>query len=135
MRDFAVAQFTSASTAAVASISLGFKPDFAIFIQDHGGTNPNVRLWANNAKFDEWAAALALLVTGSTGAITRDTASLTVYDGGDVVTSTDVTNKKYWKPSGDLYAAGDTTGAGITVPAGDQTNSGANLLIAFRADR
>lgn len=129
-----LAQFTSANPATIASVSLGFTPEALVLIEAHGATNPNIRIWANNARFSEWAAALALLITGSTGVVTRDTASVIAYAGGDVVTSDDVTAKRYFKRDGSLYAAGDITEAGITIPAGDQTSAGANLILAFRND-
>ena len=135
MRDMAIASFASSSTAAIASLSLGFVPDVVIFVEAHGGTNPNVRIWTNNATVPAWAAALSLLITGSSGIITRDTSSIVAFAGGNVVTADDVTARSYFKADGTVHAAGDTTGKGITIPAGDQTNSGANLVLAFRADR
>lgn len=136
----AIAQFTSTSTAAIVSISLGFVPDFAIVVQDAQGTNPLMRFWVNRANFNQWQAGAddTILLTGDTSggtdALTLDTASISAYTGGDVVSATDVTNRRYAKRDGSLYAANDITGAGLTIPAGDQTNSGKNFIFAWRND-
>lgn len=131
-----MAQFTSSGTAAEANIQLGFVPDAVLLITDTQGTNPNARIWMNTSNFSMWQAGAddTILITGSTGVFTVDTASIAAYAGGDTVTSTDVTNRKYFNRQGTVTAAAQVTQAGITIPAGDQTNSGKNVLWAFRND-
>lgn len=132
---FHMAQFTSESTAAEVRLMLGFVPDFAIVIQDLQGTNPNIRFWANRTRFATWQAGAddSILMTGSTGVLTLDTSSISAYAGGDEVSATDVTNGLYRDAQGNEPAAGVIATAGLSIPAGDQTNSGKNLVLAFRA--
>lgn len=136
MDDVAVVEFISASTAAIVNVELGFVPDFALVIQNHGGTNPNLRWWANNAKFSGWAAALDLLHTGSSGVMTRETSGITAYAGTETVAAaeTDNTAGKHITRNGAAGAAGHVTAPGLTLPAAIQTNSGRNLLVAYRSD-
>lgn len=136
MRDIAIAQFTSSGTAAVAVVELGFVPDAVILVSDDQGTNPNMRLWVNPSKFAMAAAGAddSILDTGSTGVLTLDTASIAAYTGGDTVSATDVTNRKYFDRQGNVQAAGHIASEGVSIPAGDQVNSGKNYLIAFRID-
>lgn len=131
-----IAQFTSEATAANVRLQLGFVPGFVIYIQDLQGTNPNIRLWANRSLFASWQAGAddTILMTGSTGVLTLDTASIASYAGGDTVTATNVTDGLYRDKQGNEPAAGHVAQAGISIPAGDQTNSGKNLVLAFRAD-
>lgn len=88
--DIAIAQFTSkTSSAGDVFVQLGFVPSFAIVVVNHGGTNPNVYLWANHDDLSQWADELALLVTGSSGVITRVATagqSIDQYAGGDIIT-------------------------------------------------
>lgn len=136
MKDFALAQFTSSGTAADVSVSLGFTPAIVIAVMNAAGTNPDIRIWPNKDVVSQHAGADdTFLITGATGIITNDTASLAKYAGGDDVTATDVTNRRYAKRDGSLFAAGDKTTPGFFVPAGDQTNSGVNLFFCFRGDR
>ena len=140
-------EWISASTAGVVNLEFGFQPDFVINIQNHGGTNPNIWVWANSAEFAGWAAALGLLVTGSTGVVTRDTGSFTVYAGGDVIEAVETENSDPKHVGMDGTAAITFRGAGISstnhyvtsagliVPADHQTNSGRNLTVAFRANQ
>lgn len=132
----AIAQFTSASTAGVVNVQLGFKPDFCIFIADLAGTNPNINIWGNAETVPSWTAALALLITGSTGVVTRDTASLNTYDGGDVIASAETVNSapKHVDLYGTAAAAGAVTSEGISIPADHQGNSKVCMLFAFGAD-
>ena len=132
----AIAQFTSASTAGIVNVELGFKPDFCIFIADIGATNPNINVWANNASVSSWAAALALLITGSTGVVTLDAASLAIYAGGDTIASAQTVNSspKHVDLYGTAAAAGRITSEGIAIPADHQGNSKPCILIAFQAD-
>lgn len=130
-----IAQFTSESSAAELKLMLGFIPALVHYIQDLQGTNPNARWWVNRDLFDSWQAGAddTILITGSSGIYTLDTASIATYSGGDVVSSTDVTNGTYRFRDGTEPVAGNITQAGITIPAGDQTNSGKNVVFAWRA--
>jgi hypothetical protein len=134
-------EFISASTAGVVNVRIGFIPDFVIFIQAHGGTNPNVYLWANpkykgSGDTAGWPVALSLLITGSSGVITRDTTGITVFDGGTTIASdeTDNSDPKHIDHYGNPAKAGDVTQPGVSIPADHQTNSGRNLLIAIKED-
>lgn len=139
--DMAVVEFISASTAGVVDVELGFVPDFVEVIIAHGGTNPSRLTWFNNAKFSAWAAALHLLLTGSTGVVTRVTAGITKYDGGESITTTETADSAPKHVNRDGTAASGTstnpyiTKAGIAIPAASQVNSGRNVVIAFRADQ
>ena len=139
---FAMMEFISASTAAIVNLEIGFVPDFVIGIFDHGGTSANIRLWANGSRTIHagWAVALDLLITGTTGVITRDTTGITVYAGGDVIATTETANtdgKHVHRSAGvapTFATAGWITKPGITIPADHQVNSGRNLVLAFRGD-
>jgi len=137
MRDIAAVEFISASTAGVVNVGLGFEPDAWIHVEDHGGTNPNIRIGLNNARFTNWASGLALLITGSTGVITRDTSSATIFTGGNTLAADETANSdpKHVDRSGNFGSAGDIIAGGLAIPAGDQTNSGRNVVIAFRGDK
>jgi hypothetical protein len=128
------AQFTSASTAGIVDVELGFVPDGVIYIRDHGGTNPSIYLWFNNTAFSQWAAALSLLITGSTGVVTRVTSGITVYNGGETIATAETTasDPKHVNLEGTASAANRVTADGIAIPAALQTNSGANIVLAFR---
>jgi hypothetical protein len=142
-----VVEFISASTAGVVNLELGFQPDAVIHIQDHGGTNPNIRIWANVAEFPGWAAALSLLVTGSTGVITRVTTGITVFAGGTTLAAAETENSdpKHVSLEGAARATfrgaaisatnNYVTSQGLTLAAALQTNSGRNLVIAFRSNQ
>lgn len=107
--DIAIAQFTSkTSSAGIVHVMFGFKPAFAFIIIDHGGTNPNFYYWADNARLSQWAAALAILDTGSSGINTRDTSGPTVYAGGDIITL-DSGGERWINGTTDTSEAGDET--------------------------
>jgi hypothetical protein len=129
-----IAQFTSESTAADVRLVLGFIPALVRYVQDHQGTNPNERWWMNRDLFDLWQAGAddSILQTGSSGVSTLDTSSISSYAGGDTVTSSDVSAGLYRLSDGTEPAAGTIVGAGIAIPAGDQTNSGKNVVFAWR---
>jgi|SRR5581483_5026431 hypothetical protein len=134
--DVAIVEFISASSAATVYVELGFVPDFAILIQNHGGTNPNLHYWLNNDKFSGWAAALSLLHTGATGVLTRNATGITKYAGNETIATneTDNTSGKHITRTGAAGVAGHVTAPGLTLPAGVQTNSGRNVLVAFKND-
>jgi len=138
-----IVEFISASTAGIVNVELGFEPDFAILIQAHAATNPNLYLWANSkyagssvAAGSGWPALLSLLITGSTGVVTRDTTGIGVYAGGDTVASDETNNTagKHIDLAGDPASSGHVTAPGLSIPADHQTNSGRNLLLAFKED-
>lgn len=134
-------EFISASTAGIVNVQLGFKPDFCWFIQAHGGTNPNMYFWLNpkykgSGDAAGWPAALSLLLTGSSGIVTRDTTGITVLSGGTELTATETDNSdpKHIDLYGNPGTDGDITVDGVAIPADHQTNSGRNLLIAIKED-
>lgn len=134
MEKVAIVEFISASTAGVVNVSLGFKPDFVLLIADHGGTNPNMRFWVNNARFSGWAVALSLLLLGSTGVVTRDTTGITAQDGNVTVPAqTENSDPKHLRRTGTIHATGDQTSEGIAIPADHQVNSGRNVILCFRS--
>lgn len=144
----AMIEFISkASSAGVVNAQLGFAPDFAILIVNHGGTNPDIYLWANSGQVPGWATALALLITGSTGVVTRVTSGPTVFAGGTVIATAEGANNDPKHIDNLGKAVGESGGvntnntvpfitqAGLAIPAALQTASGRNLLIAFRRNR
>ena len=128
------AQFTSEGTAAAIRLQLGFVPDYVEYWENANGTNPNRRFWVNRAQFASIAAGAddSIIETGSSGINTLDTASIAVYNGGDIVTAADVTAGLYRDRQGNAATAGQRSQAGITIPAGDQTNSGVNFVLAIK---
>ena len=148
-----VVEFISASTAGVVNLELGFQPDAVIYVQDHGGTNPNIRIWANVSEFAGWAAGLNLLLDGgpTQALLTRVTTGITAYAGGDTIGSlalpaeTANSDPKHVALDGSARATfGGTavsvtnlyvTSEGLTLAAAVQTNSGRNLVIAFRRNQ
>ena len=134
----AIVEFISASSAGIVNVMLGFVPEFAILIQNHGGTNPNIRLWANDSAFSGWAAALSLLLTGSTGVVTRDTTGISVFAGTNQITEAESVNddpKHVDNAGAEVTVVPFIAQAGLVIPADHQTNSGRNLVIAFRRNR
>jgi hypothetical protein len=102
-------------------------PDAVELFMDWSGT-PRLRRWYNKDRLSQVPGADdGLHLQGGSTAWAADTSSFSAYTGGDVVTAADVTAERYRKRDGTLYAAGDITEAGITIPAGDQTNSGINI--------
>lgn len=124
-----IAQFTSvASTAVITNLSLGFIPDFVVMVQDYKGNNPSLRFWANVTEFAGWDAGLTLLLTGSSGIVTPDASGITAYAGGDTANG----STTYKDRDGTAIASGLKTAPGITIPVDNQTESGKNLILAFR---
>lgn len=123
--------FTSASTAGIVHVELGFTPRFAILVSNYGGTNPNLYFWA-----DQWTDALSLLLTGSTGVVTRDTTGIDQYAGNETIAAAETVNSspKHVDLLGVAAGAGHITAGGLSIPADHQANSGTNLLIAFRGE-
>lgn len=134
-------EFISASTAGVVNVMLGFHPDGAVLVTDHGGTNPDFFLW-NNPKYDGsgdtvgWAVALSLKLTGSTGVVTRDTTGITLFNGGTTIASAETDNSapKHIDYLGNPAAANDVTKDGIAIPIDHQVNSGRNMLYVWKED-
>lgn len=134
----AIAQFTSkSSSAGVVNVEFGFAPDFAIMFADIDGTNPNILFWGNAAELSLWTTALSLLLTGSSGIVTRDTSGIALYAGGDAVASAETVNTdgKHVTEDGTAAAAGHITAAGLAIPADHQVASGKNVVLAFRRSR
>lgn len=133
---------SKASSAGVVHAMFGFVPDLVIGIFDIDGTNPNIRIWANNDEFSTWASALSLLITGSSGIITRDTSGITAFepDGAGLLDEDDTdettdSDPKHVDLDGTAAVVGDYFKEGISIPADHQTASGKNLLIAWRRER
>lgn len=137
MPNVMLAEFQSAATAADVVVVLGTVPHYIEAFLDDRATNPNKRYWFNRDLFTLWQAGAddTILDTGSTGVLTVDTASIAAYAGGDIVTADDVTNTKYRDRHGNTLAAGTRTGAGFSIPAGDQTNSGYNHFVCIVSDQ
>jgi len=133
----AMVEFISASTAGIVNVELGFVPNFAIFIQNHGGTNPNMWFWSN---MGSWATAQSIKLLGDTSggsdALTLDTSGITAFAGGNEIADAETANSspKHVDRDGTFAAAGHVAAPGLAIPADHQTNSGRNLLIALRND-
>jgi hypothetical protein len=136
--DIAIVEAISKTSAAgLLYVELGFVPDFAMVITNHGGVAPDIRFWANRARFPGWtAAAQSILMLGSTGVLSQDTASVAVYDGGESISAAETTDSdpKHVNRAGLPSSAGRITAPGISIPAGDQTAGGRNLVVAMRSD-
>jgi hypothetical protein len=63
------------------NIDLGFIPDFAIMLANTGQTNPDIYLWFR--RFVDDQSMYGLLITGSTGVVTRVTTAATGLDAFD----------------------------------------------------
>lgn len=136
MPNISGAEFQSAASAADVVVVLGFVPHFILGHINNRATNPNTLVWWNRDLYTIWQAGAddTILTTGSSGIDTVDTASIAAYAGGDIVTADDVTNTKYRDRHGNTLAAGTRTGAGFSIPAGDQTNSGYNDFLCVVTD-
>lgn len=125
------AQFTSAATAAAATVGLGYVPDFAIYIQATAATNPNIYIWVDKTKFGVADADSlnddVFLITGSTGVITK-TEGISRHNGGTLVTASN--DQDTYLPDGTNMVAGDRTVPGLSIAAAIQTNSGHNIIFA-----
>lgn len=136
------AEFISkTSSAGIVYLMLGYVPDFVIMIQNHGGTNPNIRFWFNGGTGQPFgagfAAALSLFLQGVDGVVTRDTTGIGTYAGGDVLTADETTDTdgKHVDVNGNFQLTGAITKAGISIPADHQTAGGRNIVVAFRMNR
>jgi hypothetical protein len=137
MNAVSIVPFTTAASAGIVRIMFGFVPDCVIHISDYNGTNPNIFVWANNDRYANWAAALSLKLTGSTGVVTRDTTGIKKYAGGKVAASEETADGYLYvdrSGSGVSTSEGDYRQAGIEIPADHQTAAGENLVLAFRGD-
>ena len=139
MAKIAVAQFVAkTSSAGIVNVELGFVPDVALIFQDVdlGAAATNQRLWVNPDRASIWTAAKSLLTTGTTGVVSNDDASVTVYAGGDTIAADETTDTagKHVNLRGLAASAGHITAPGITIPAGDQTAGAKHLVIALQAD-
>lgn len=148
-----IAQFTASSTARRTLLQLGFVPDLVIILAAHTATNPNILLWANKGGqtlpagaqvsgvttvpdiLSQWLDADDhLLITGSSGVVTRVTTGIAAYFGGDTIAADETvdTNPVHPYSNGSFPKAGEVTAAGIELPAAILINSALYLVIAFR---
>jgi hypothetical protein len=116
----AVAFSANGSALDIVRVELGFVPDAWLFISDHAGTNPNIFIGFNNRYMSDWTNALGLLVTGSTGVVTRDTASIDEWVGSNEILTAEAT-------AGNTHDYVDMTGAEITKAAGDASKPGVQI--------
>lgn len=127
-----IAQFTSASTAADATIMLGAVPDAVIVISNAAATNPDFIFWVNGEKYGKWPGTDnddALKLTGSTGVVTQLAQGVIIHDGDTEVTTSN--DQDIFKADGSNPSSGDRTQAGVIVDATAQTDSGENIVLAF----
>jgi hypothetical protein len=136
-----VAFSANGSALDIVRIELGFVPDAWFFISDHAGTNPLVMFGFNNRYMSDWTNALGLLITGSTGVITRDTASIDEWVGTNEVLAAEATSNNthdYYDMSGAeiTRAAGDVSKPGVQIPADHFPGVGDKcVLIAIQFDK
>ncbi len=131
--DVAVVEFVSASTKGVVNVQLGFIPDAAILISDHGGT-PIFYWWINNTKFTNFAATLSIKDAGTPA---RDTNTVfSPYTGAEKISADQTANSapKHVDRTGAFALAGRITQPGLAIAGAGQVNSGRNVLIAIRLD-
>lgn len=134
-----VAQFTTASSKGQVYLSLGFVPDFVMALLNITGTNPNMFYWCNPATITSFPAQLITML-GSSGVFTIDTDAVdivTAYAGGeregqDFSGETANSATKHVDHTGALIGSGLYTPAGIYITDEYQTNSGINIVVAFR---
>jgi hypothetical protein len=130
-----MAQFTAGSTARLTHLQLGFVPDFVQVIALHTATNPNFLYWYNKAVLSQWLDADDhLLLTGSSGEVTRVTTGIAVYEGGEVIEADETINSNPVHPytDGTFPKAGVTTSPGISLPAAILTANGLYIVNAWR---
>jgi hypothetical protein len=130
----ALAEFVSASTAGVVCVEIGFVPDFAMLISDHGGV-PKVFYWLNNAKFANFPANRTVSLQGASTAFAPDnTGLMTVYNGAETIAADETANStpKHVDAAGTPATAGRLTRRGLQIAAAAQVNSGRNILVAWR---
>ena len=153
---FAMAQFTAGSTARQTQLQLGFVPDFVLVLALHSATNPNILIWCNKGGQSVPAAQLItggpttfpsilsqwldaddhLLLTGSTGVVTRVTTGIKAYFGGERVAADETINSNPVHPftNGTFPKAGCITAPGIELPAAILANDGLYIVLAWRRD-
>ena len=119
-RTVSVAFSANGSALDITRVELGFVPDAWFFISDHAGTNPNIFFGFNNRYQSDWTNALGLLITGSTGVVTRDTASIDEYVGTNDLLAAEAT-------SNNTHDYIDFTGAEVTKAAGDAVKPGVQI--------
>lgn len=148
-----VAQWTVSSTARATNLQLGFVPDYVEAILNHGATNPDFLYWFNKggqtlpasqqvggisaapSLFSQWLDADDhLILTGSSGVVTRVTTGIAVYFGGDLIAADETVDSNPVHPyaDGSFPKAGEITLPGILLPAAVLTASGKCLVKAFR---
>lgn len=148
-----IAQWTAHSTARKTRLLLGFIPDYVRIIANHTATSPDVLEWFNKggqtlpagqqvpgtttapANISQWLDADDhLLVTGTSGIVTRVTTGISAYFGGDVLSADDAvsSNPVHIFDDGTFGKAGLVTPAGIEIPAAVLTNSALYIALCFR---
>jgi hypothetical protein len=134
----AMAQFTSKTSAAgVVNIMFGFKPDLVIMIRDLSAVSPDIRVWLDSGQLPLWTIN-SLLITGTTGVITKVASMFSTYAGGTKVTTAETTDSdpKHVDRAGTAHSGdGTITAEGIAVAAAAQTAGKVNIVLAFRADK
>lgn len=139
-----IVQFNSESSAGDIYVGLGYVPDFCVFIADFAGT-PKMYFWASNDEFSGWTDDAAVKFANHASAqLSWDSAdTISEYAGGGRVgTAQQITDgvadllaAKTRDNSGAQYSTGAVLPAGVMVASEIQTNSGKNLLVAFRRNQ
>lgn len=156
-----IAQWTTGSTARLTRLLLGFVPDYCRIFVNHEATNPSILEWFNKggqtlpaaqqvpnpnaaatgpgtqapSVISQWLDADDhLLLTGSTGVVTRVTSGIAAYFGGDLIAADNTidSNPVHIFDDGKFAKAGLVTPAGISIPAASLTANGLNVGIFFR---
>lgn len=156
--EITMAQFTAGATARRTLLQLGFVPDAAIVFAAHTATNPNILFWFNKggqtlpanmqvpdgadsfgtlapSVLSQWLDADDhLLLTGSTGVVTRVTTGIAAYFGGEEITADESisSNPQHPYSDGTFPKSGARTMAGLELPAAILTNDALYIVIAFR---
>lgn len=132
-----IAQFTSSATKGDVYVCLGFVPDYVKVLLNVTGTNSDVLEWFNPATITLFPASV-LSTGGDDGVRIKDTDAadiITAYAGGDKIVGADneaTDDPKYVDHTGALIADGKYTPAGIWIADEYQTNSGINIVLAFK---
>lgn len=130
-----MAQWTVGGTARATYVMFGFVPDYVRVFINHSATNPDILEWFNKATLSQWLDADDhLLLTGSTGVVTRVTTGIAAYAGGDTIAADETisSNPVHVFTDGTFAKAGLITPAGIFLPAAILTANGLCVAIAHR---
>lgn len=151
-----MAQFTAGATARRTLLQLGFVPDAVVVVAAHTATNPNLLFWFNKGGqtlpanmqtpsvttaptgLSQWLDADDhLLLTGSTGVVTRVTTGIAAYFGGELISADETisSNPQHPYTDGTFPKAGAITMAGIELPAAILANDALYIVIALRREQ